>query len=155
MSIAQDIRTRRKHRGKTPWQLVQEIGRLEREADKGACHLMEKTTEIDELKVQRNQLAAELDETRTDAQRAAEDDARQIRDLRRQVADLTRKLDVGVKAEHVIAKTQELDTDEIRRQCVKPVPLHQSPMAADAGLLSPVVCISAAGASADPGHVAA
>ncbi|MFF1684651.1 hypothetical protein [Streptomyces sp. NPDC058254] len=148
MSVLTRARSLGRHRGKTPAQLRTEL-------DNATCQLISNATDIGELKRQRNQLAAELDETRTDAQRAAEDDARQIRDLRRQVADLTRKLDVGVKAEHVIAKTQELDTDEIRRQCVKPVPLHQSPMAADAGLLSPVIRISTAGASADPGRAPA
>ncbi|MEV6696287.1 hypothetical protein AB0M68_03865 [Streptomyces sp. NPDC051453] len=144
MSMLTRARSIGRHRGKTPAQLRTEL-------DKATCQLIDQATEINGIKGQRNQLAAELDETRIDAQRAAEDDARQIRDLRRQVADLTRKLDVGVKAEHVIAKTQELDTDEILRHCVKPVPLHQSPMA-DTGLLSSVVRISGNGASANPGH---
>jgi hypothetical protein len=46
-----------------------------------------------------------------------------------QIDDLIRKLEVGVNAEHVIAKTQAMDADEIRAHCAKPVPLHQSPMA--------------------------
>lgn len=64
---------------------------------------------------------------------AQAEEAIRLRD--RRIADLERRVDVGVKAEHVIAKTQELDVDEIRRHCV--MPLHQSPMAA----------------VTDPGHV--
>ena len=62
MSFTQDLRTRRKHRGKTPWQLVQTIGRLEREADATTCQMVAMATEIDELRADRNQLAAQLDE---------------------------------------------------------------------------------------------
>lgn len=48
-----------------------------------------------------------------------------LRDQR--IADLERRIDVGVKAEHVIARTQELSVEEIRRHCVKP--LWESPLA--------------------------
>jgi hypothetical protein len=52
------------------------------------------------------------------------------------IADLKRKVDVGVKAEHIIAKTQELDPEQVRRYCVKP--LHQSPLAVtDPGRVPP------------------
>jgi hypothetical protein len=52
------------------------------------------------------------------------------------IADLKRKVDVGVKAEHVIAKTQEIDPEQVRRYCVKP--LHQSPLAVtDPGRVPP------------------
>lgn len=66
MSIAQDLRTRRKHRGKSPWQLVQTIGRLEREADDRTCQMVAMATEIDELRADRNQKAEELDKAAID-----------------------------------------------------------------------------------------
>jgi hypothetical protein len=47
----------------------------------------------------------------------------------RRIADLERKISIGVNAEHVIAKTQAMDAEEIRVHCAKPRPLHQSPMA--------------------------
>lgn len=47
----------------------------------------------------------------------------------RQIDDLNRRVEVGVNAEHIIAKTQAMDTAEIREACAKPVPLHQSPLA--------------------------
>jgi len=66
-------------------------------------------------------------ERRENAERALAqaEDAIRLRD--RRIADLERRVDVGVKAEHVIAKTQELPVEEIRRHCV--MPLHQSPLA--------------------------
>lgn len=61
MTIAQDLRTRARHRGLTPWQLVQKIGRLEREADERTCQLVAMATDIDGLKAERNELEAQLD----------------------------------------------------------------------------------------------
>ncbi|MEU8642323.1 hypothetical protein AB0C91_10435 [Streptomyces sp. NPDC048674] len=55
------------------------------------------------------------------------EEAIRLRD--RRIAELERKISVGVNAEHVIAETQELSADEIRRHCVKPMPLHQAPFA--------------------------
>ncbi|SDL28990.1 hypothetical protein [Streptomyces indicus] len=127
MSIAQDVRTKFSHRGMTPWQLVQKIGRLEREANEAACQLVAMATEIEKLKRQRNRAARALDDTRIQVQRITEDDTRLIKDLRRQITDLKRKLDIGVKAEHVIAKTQEIDGDQIRKHCV--MPLAKAPFA--------------------------
>ena len=57
---------------------------------------------------------------------AQAEEAIRLRD--REINDLKRKVDIGVKAEHVVAQTQELDPEEVRRAC-QPVPLHQSPMA--------------------------
>ncbi|MGW1389998.1 hypothetical protein [Streptomyces griseoluteus] len=82
MTITQDIRTRRKHRGKTPWQLVQTIGRLEREADQQTCHLVALATENDELRADRNRVANQLNETVL-AHQATVDDLTAERDLLR------------------------------------------------------------------------
>ncbi|MER5843259.1 hypothetical protein ABT099_23765 [Streptomyces prasinus] len=62
MSLIQDLRTRGRHRGKSPWQLVQTIGRLEREADDATCQLVAMATEVDGLRADRNRIAAEFEE---------------------------------------------------------------------------------------------
>ncbi|GHH87918.1 hypothetical protein [Streptomyces capitiformicae] len=49
--------------------------------------------------------------------------------MQRQIDDLRRRLDIACKAETAVTKTQELSVDEIRQHCIKPVPLHLSPMA--------------------------
>lgn len=61
-----------------------------------------------------------------------------VRGLEQQIAELERRLNVGVLAESVVTRTQELSLAEIQRHCV--MPLSQ---ARDAGLLGPVT---------DPGH---
>ncbi|WP_109030072.1 hypothetical protein [Streptomyces rubrogriseus] len=73
MSIAQDFRTRAKHRGLTPWQLIQKIGRLEREADNRTCLMVEMATQIDELTAERNQLEEQLDTAAIDLSTALDD----------------------------------------------------------------------------------
>ena len=72
-----------------------------------------------------------------------------LRDRERTIADLQRKVDIGVKAEHVIAKTQEIDVTDLRQRFTTG-PVRTLHDAADDGLLSPVIRISASGASADP-----
>ncbi|WP_432027406.1 hypothetical protein [Streptomyces sp. 1222.5] len=73
MSITQDLRTRAKHRGKTPWQLVQTIGRLERQADVRECELVGLATRVSELYAERNQLEQQLDEAGIELSGARED----------------------------------------------------------------------------------
>jgi septal ring factor EnvC (AmiA/AmiB activator) len=73
VSIAQDLRTRAKHRGKTPWQLVQTIGRLERASDAKDCELVAMATRIAELTAERNQLEQQLDEAAIDVSTALDD----------------------------------------------------------------------------------
>jgi chromosome segregation ATPase len=72
-----------------------------------------------------------------------------VRDKDREIADLKRKVDIGVKAEHVIAKTQEIDVTDLRNRYTtgQVRTLHD---AANDGLLSPVVQVSANGAKANP-----
>ncbi|MET9190727.1 hypothetical protein ABZX63_36495 [Streptomyces tendae] len=61
-----------------------------------------------------------------------------VEGLEQQIADLERRLAVGVLAESAAARTQELSIAEIRRHCVKPVPLHQAPFATtDPGRVPP------------------
>lgn len=62
MSLAQDIATKAKHRGLTPWQLVQKIGRLERALDRSKCDGMDLATQVSELTADRNEIADRLDQ---------------------------------------------------------------------------------------------
>ena len=72
-----------------------------------------------------------------------------LRDRERTIADLKRKVDIGVRAEHVIAKTQEIDVTDLRDRFTTGSvrTLHS---AADDGLLSPIVQIDTSGAKANP-----
>ncbi|WPO73978.1 hypothetical protein [Streptomyces sp. KN37] len=115
------LRTLGRHRGKTPAQLRAEL-------DRADCTLIALATENDHLRAERDQLERQLDAAGIDLSGAREDLSaarQQIRHLSalvalrdQQIDDLTRKVDIGVKAEHVIAATQPI-----------PVPLHQSPQA--------------------------
>jgi hypothetical protein len=74
------------------------------------------------------------DQAREHADTVARIDARHaetVRGLEQQIADLQRRLDVGVKAEHVIAATQEIDVRSLRDRFTDgPVrSLHHSPQA--------------------------
>ncbi|MEU5580993.1 hypothetical protein ABZ791_30420 [Streptomyces huasconensis] len=119
------LRTLGRHRGKTP-------ARLRAELDRADCPLIGLATEVDRLRAERNQLEWQLDRAGIDLSGAL-DELRAAKQLVRhlealvhlrdqQIDDLTRKVDIGVKAEHVIAATQPI-----------PVPLHQSPLATDLG----------------------
>lgn len=142
MALLQDVRTKARHRGLTPWQLVQKIRRLEREADDATCKLVELATEVDEVKAERNRLEGDFDRAAIDRSAALEDlalaceEIRQLEaavELRNQrIEDLERKVEVGVKAEHVIAQTQEIPV------ITHVMPLHQSPRAVtDPGRVPP------------------
>lgn len=126
MSIGQDIRTRRKHRGKTPWQLVQTIGRLEREADEATCQLVALTTENDELRADRNQLAARLDETVLANQATIDELRLENHELRTQVTALRA---AAANANRVDVPPMVRDTSAIEDQATQPIPLWQAPFA--------------------------
>lgn len=121
MSIAQDLRTRAKHRGMKPWELIQKIGRLEREADNTACTLVAMATEIDELKAERNTL-------RDDFDRAAIAYSGALEDQRTAAEEITQ-----LKAELTAAQSQLANatakSDLPQHISTQPVPLWQSPMA--------------------------
>lgn len=110
-----------RHRGKSPAQLRAEL-------DEATCHLVAMATEIDGLRVNLGTAGKEI--------RQLEDTVR-LRD--RTITDLERRLHVGILAEHVIAETQPMSTDEIRRVCNQPIPVLQLREAAAAGLLGPVL----------------
>ncbi|MFE0088815.1 hypothetical protein [Streptomyces sp. NPDC059016] len=62
MSLPQDIVTKARHRGLTPWQLVQKIGRLERALDRAKCDGMDLATRVSELAAERAELEDRLDQ---------------------------------------------------------------------------------------------
>ncbi|MGW0312073.1 hypothetical protein [Streptomyces flavidovirens] len=107
MTIAQDLRTRARHRGLTPWQLVQKIGRLEREADDLTCQMVALSTENGELRAARNELEAQLDTAGIDLSGVREDLAaaeRELVELRAFKANVT---SVDVPAGH-----RDIDPDD-------------------------------------------
>jgi outer membrane murein-binding lipoprotein Lpp len=73
MALLQDVRTKARHRGLTPWQLVQKIRRLEQEADETTCKVIELTTEVDELKAERTRLEGDFDQAAIDLSGCRED----------------------------------------------------------------------------------
>ncbi|MEU6990296.1 hypothetical protein ABZ953_06495 [Streptomyces sp. NPDC046465] len=136
MSMLTRARSIGRHRGKTPAQLRAEL-------DEAICIGLAQQTLIAELTAERTRLEGQLDAAGIELSGAREDlraARKQIRHLEaivllrdRKIDDLNRKIDVGVKAEHVISKTQELDGEEIRRHCATAIPvlpLHASPQAA-------------------------
>jgi hypothetical protein len=139
VSIAQDLRTRRKHRGKTPWQLVQTIGRLEHDADERTCQMVAMATENDELRADRNRLAEELDKAALDYSSLLGD-----RDeWREQALALWERFGPQIAAEEnataVTVPPMQRDTTAIEDQATQPIPVLHLPDAAAAGLLGPVL----------------
>ncbi|WP_369213898.1 hypothetical protein [Streptomyces flavofungini] len=128
MSITQDLRTRYKHRGLTPWQLVQKIGRLEREADSTACHLVAMATEIDELKDERGQLAERLDTAQIDLRGERAKAERLQAALTAAQAQLANATAVKPLPQHI--STQPCPTVQQRFEAGPVVHLAASPLAA-------------------------
>lgn len=168
MTLAQDLKTRGKHRGLTPWQLVQKIGRLERdvrklqqEADKVtpmAARLDEQAMAIDSLRGQLDIAKSIKDTVNAKAERFDEaesraDTAEQM--LAGQTAELYELRAFRDNATAVTLPPAERDTSEVEDQATAPEGIDVRPIweAAAAGLLGPVVQVSVSGASADPGHV--
>lgn len=143
MSLLQDVRAKARHRGRTPWQLVQKIGRLEREADDAACRMVAMATEIDELKAERNQLAEELDTARGDLAVVREDRD----DWRDEALALKARFSAQLAAE---ANANRITVPPMHRigadQETAPQGIDVRPLwaARDAGLLGPVT---------DPGRI--
>lgn len=143
MSVVQDLRTRAKHRGMTPWQLIQKIGRLEREADEATCQMVAMATENDELRAERNQLEADFDQAAIDYSAALQD-----RDeWRDQALALRARFGAQIAAEananRVTVPPMVRDTSAIEDQATGPINVTALWEARDAGLLGPVL---------DPGH---
>ncbi|NED75311.1 hypothetical protein G3I51_23910 [Streptomyces sp. SID9944] len=130
MSITQDLRTRRKHRGKTPWQLVQTIGRLEREADAATCQMVAMATEIDTLTAGYARLEADFDQAAIDYSTALDD----LRQARKENDRLRAEL---ATATAVTVPPMVRDTSAIEDQATAPIDVRPLWVARDAGLLGP------------------
>lgn len=140
MSIAQDLRTKVSHRGLTPWQLIQKIGRLEREADNRTCAMVEMATRIDELTAERNQLEQQLDTAAVDLSTAL-DDARIARQ------ETARTLDALTATQAQLANATAV-SDLPHLTATQPIPIVQR---FDTG---PVIRLGRSPlATTDPGHV--
>lgn len=121
MSAAQDIATKARHRGCTPWQLVRKIGRLEREADNSACQLVAMATEVDGLVAERNQLASRLSTTRTELTAARGHIAAVEAELTAVKAHLANVLKVSAPA-----GCRDIDPDDQPTQPIHVMPLWQA-----------------------------
>jgi DNA replication initiation complex subunit (GINS family) len=141
VSFGQHFRTRGKHRGQTPRQLIQTIGRLEREANAATCQIVALATEVDQLTAERNELSARLDETVL-ANQAAIDDLTAERD--ELLAELAAVRAVEANAHRITVPPMVRDTAVIEDQATEPIPVLPLREAAAAGLLGPVT---------DPGRI--
>jgi outer membrane murein-binding lipoprotein Lpp len=151
MALLQNVRSKARHRGLTPWQLVQKIRRLEQGLDETTCKVIELATENDVLKAERSQLESQLDKAGIDYSGAL-DDARQAREERdewrnRALALQARfgaQLAAEDNAHRVDVPPMVRDTSAIEDQATGPIDVRTLREAANAGLLGPVT---------DPGHV--
>lgn len=133
-----------RHRGKTPAQLRSEL-------DAATCHLVAMATEIDELKANRNQLEAQLDQAGIDYSGAL-DDLRQAREERNEWrgqalalrARFGAQLAAEANANRIDVPPMVRDTTAVEDQETGPIDVRALWDARDAGLLGPVT---------DPGHV--
>ena len=145
MSVVQDLRTRAKHRGLTPWQLIQKIGRLEREADDHTCQMVAMATEIDELRADRNRLQDDFDRAAIDYSGALQDrDEWRDKALALQ-ARFGPQLAAEANANRVTVPPMVRDTSAIEDQATGPIYVQPLRDAVNAGPIGPVM---------DPGHVA-
>jgi septal ring factor EnvC (AmiA/AmiB activator) len=136
MNLAQDLRTRAKHRGMKPWELIQKIGRLEREsaakdreADALTCTLVQLATEVDGLKRERNDLKDSLDA-------AAVDYAGLNQDLEAANAEVARLRDelaphraAEANVNAVDVPPMERDTSAVEDQATAPIEVLTLPQA--------------------------
>jgi len=111
--------SRGRHRGKSGLQLQRELDAAER-------RIIALTAGIDQISAERNKGEGRADRTALDLDNARDEIRRlekvvRLRDQR--IADLERRLDIGVKAEHVIAKTQPIPV------ITRVMPLHEAPFA--------------------------
>lgn len=121
MSVIQDLRTRARHRGHTPRQLIQKIGRLEHEAEGRTCQMIGMATRIDELTADRNRYQADFDRAAVAYSGVLED----LREATAEVADLRARLAPYLAAEAnataVSLPPLERDTSDPADQATEPV----------------------------------
>lgn len=120
-------RSHRQHRGKSGLQLKRELAAAER-------RILSLTAGIDQISAERNAAEKRADQAQINLGTALEE-IRQLEDVVRlrdqEIKRLNERITVGVNAEHVIAKTQEIDVSELRRRfdTGSPVRLGASPVA--------------------------
>lgn len=161
MVLLQDVRTKARHRGLTPWQLVQKIRRLEQGLDETTCKVIELATENDVLKAERNRLEGDFDQAAIDLSGARED----LRAAEDEIAYLRKRLAPFLAAEAnetaVTVPPMHRDTSDGADQATEPidvrdlrarfaegpvVTLHPSPQAA----VDPAHVPSLAGTETEP-----
>ena len=143
MTIVQDLRTRAKHRGLTPWQLVQKIGRLEREADDTTCQMVAMATEIDELRAERTRLEGDFDQAAIDYSGVLQDrDEWRDKALALQ-ARFGTQIAAEANANRVTVPPMVRDTTAIEDQATGPIPVKAL---WDALGVGPTTAVT------DPGH---
>lgn len=130
MSIAQDLRTRAKHRGMKSWELIQKIGRLEREvaakdreANNLTCALVELATEVEGLKTERNDLKDSLDTAAVDYGGLLKDLGFANAEVARLRAELAPYRAAEANAHRVDVPLMERDTTAVEDQATEPVPV--------------------------------
>lgn len=117
MSLIHRARTLGRHRAKTSTELRAVL-------DSADCLIIGLTTEIDQLTAERSQLEGQLDQAGIDYSGALDDlrvtrghltQAEQVgRDQAQEIAELKRRIQIGIDAEHVIARTQEMDVAAVQ-----------------------------------------
>ncbi|MGY4931611.1 hypothetical protein ACWD7T_10900 [Streptomyces sp. 900116325] len=135
MNVVTRVRSLGRHRGKTPAQLRAAL-------DEADCTLIGLATEIDEARRGRNEAEAQLDAAGIELSGVRVDlaAARQtitqleavVKLREREIDTLAERIRIGIGAEHVIAKTQEIDARDIQARFASGlvVTLAHSPQAA-------------------------
>ncbi|MEV7975356.1 hypothetical protein [Streptomyces sp. NPDC086519] len=143
MALLQNVRTKAKHRGMTPWQLVQKIRVLDTALDEATCKLIALATENDELKAERSRLEADFDQAAIDLSTALDD----LRVAREEASDLRGQLApykaADANANRITVPPMVRDTCGPEEEATAPIDVRPLWAAAAAGLLGPVL---------DPGH---
>ena len=133
MSMLTRARSIGRHRGKTPAQLRAEL-------DEATCHLVAMATEIDELRAEQTRFVGRLDEAAINLGTAHEE-IRQLEAVVRlrdqEIARLNHRIDVGIKAEHVIAKTQPIPIISRVRPLYEAIPGSTDPTQVPTSALRP------------------
>ncbi|WP_020135118.1 hypothetical protein [Streptomyces sp. 351MFTsu5.1] len=144
MSLLQDVKAKAKHRGLTPWQLVQKIRRLEADLDETTCKVIELTTEVDELKAERNQLEADFDQAAIDLSGSRED----LQAAEDEIAYLRERLAPYLAAE---ANANRIDVPAMERDTSHPADQATAPI--DVRPLWAALGVGPTKAVTDPGRV--
>ncbi len=147
MALLQNVRTKARHRGMTPWQLVQKIRVLDSALDDATCKLIALTTENEELKAERNRLEGDFDQAAIDRSAALEDLAAAREEIGALRAELAPHRARKANAHRVDVPPMERDTSNPEDQATAPQGIDVTALweARDAGHLGPVT---------DPGQVA-